>query len=187
VSKPIDDEMQLLTSVQTSAILTMRDSRTAISQNSTVQRLTYLTIGYLPVALMAAIFAIPPEQHVLFLPMADHGRSWFVGAILILSITTYTLAVYIGNVLDFFRIPPPKAGGGKKMRSQDPPNLWKGIWIGGKWCWNAWFKGDSMDHQDGAGAGNRKGKGKDNDLKQAELGEGKLGSGSETDSNSHSR
>jgi hypothetical protein len=31
----------------------MRDSRSALLQNETVQRLTYLTIGYLPMALMA--------------------------------------------------------------------------------------------------------------------------------------
>jgi len=112
----------------TSAVLTMRDSRTAISQNSTIQKLTYLTIGYLPVALMSAIFAIPPEQHVLFNHMALRGRSWFVGAIVMLSVATYILAIFIGNVLDFFRYPPPRPGGvGKKPRSENPPNVWK--WI----------------------------------------------------------
>jgi hypothetical protein len=39
----------------------MRDSRTAISQNGTVQRLTYLTIGYLPIALMAV--SLPALEH----------------------------------------------------------------------------------------------------------------------------
>ncbi len=38
--------------VQFSAVLTMRDSRTSIRQNETVQRLTYLTIGYLPITLI---------------------------------------------------------------------------------------------------------------------------------------
>jgi len=114
----------------TSAVLTMRDSRTAISQNSTIQKLTYLTIGYLPVALMSAIFAIPPEQHVLFPPMSRHGRSWFVGAIFIMSLATYILAIFIGNVLDFFRYPPPRPGGvGKKPRSENPPNIWKWIYL----------------------------------------------------------
>ena len=43
----------------------MRDSRTAISQNGTVQRLTYLTIGYLPIALMAvSLLALDYPQDI---------------------------------------------------------------------------------------------------------------------------
>jgi len=65
-------------------------------------------------------------MNVLFTHMAGHGRSWFVGAIFIMSVITYTLAVYIGNVLDFFRWPPRRlGGGGKKARSEDPPNVWR--------------------------------------------------------------
>lgn len=65
-------------------------------------------------------------MNVLYTHMADHGRSWFVGAIFIISVATYTLAVYIGNVLDFFRWPPRRlGGGGKKARSEDPPNVWR--------------------------------------------------------------
>ncbi len=52
---------------------------------------------------------------MLYNHMARHGRSWFVGAIFIMSVSTYVLAVYIGNVLDFFKYPPPQPGGrGKK-------------------------------------------------------------------------
>jgi hypothetical protein len=44
----------------------MRDSRTAISQNGTVQRLTYLTIGYLPIALMAVSLTASRDQEEIF-------------------------------------------------------------------------------------------------------------------------
>jgi hypothetical protein len=68
-------------------------------------------------------------MNVLYNRMADHGRSWFVGAIFIMSVATYIFAVYIGNVLDFFRWPPRRlGGGGKKARSEDPPNVWRLLW-----------------------------------------------------------
>ncbi|KAF7506295.1 hypothetical protein GJ744_011868 [Endocarpon pusillum] len=81
-----------------SAVLGLRDSRASLQQNSTIQKLTYLTIVYLPIGLMAAIFAIPNEQRVAFEGM---GRGWFVGCILLMSAATYTLAIYIQNVLTF--------------------------------------------------------------------------------------
>ncbi len=62
---------------------------------------------------------------MLYNKMSRHGRAWFVGAIFIMSVSTYILAVYIGNVLDFFKYPPPPGGRGKKPRSENPPNLWK--------------------------------------------------------------
>ena len=148
----------------------MRDSRTAISQNGTVQRLTYLTIGYLPIALMAvsliavdypkrsvltpsqAIFAIPDKANVLYWPsMIDHGRSWFVGAIFIISCFTYTLAVYIGNVLAFLKIPAReksnKEGNKEKIGPLEPPNLWRGLdfvlnWMKRKWLESSFRKND---------------------------------------------
>jgi hypothetical protein len=71
--------------------------------------------------------------------MGRHGRAWFIGAIFIMSVATYVLAVYIGsflsflaflavyigNVFDFFKYPSPPGGRGKKPRSENPPNLWK--------------------------------------------------------------
>lgn len=142
----------------------MRDSRTAISQNGTVQRLTYLTIGYLPIALMAvsliavdypkrsvltpsqAIFAIPDKANVLYWPsMIDHGRSWFVGAIFIISCFTYTLAVYIGNVLAFLKIPARKKsnkkGNKEKIGPREPPNLWRGLGFVLNWMKRNWLEG----------------------------------------------
>jgi hypothetical protein len=69
--------------------------------------------------------------------MADHGRSWFVGAIFVMSVATYALAVYIGDVLDFFRWPPRRLGGrGKKARSEDPPNIWRLLWHCGETIFN---------------------------------------------------
>ncbi|KAI8634080.1 hypothetical protein F5Y19DRAFT_487609 [Xylariaceae sp. FL1651] len=109
-----------------SGTLALRDSRvgleqneTSIAQNSAVQKLTYLTIGYLPIGLIAAIFAIPEEQHVVFQPM---GKGWFVGAIFIMSAATYTVAVWLGDIIRFFESPNKPHTPGRK---RDPPNLWK--------------------------------------------------------------
>jgi len=42
-----------------------------------------------------------------------------------MSIATYLLAIFIGNILDFIRYPPRRlGGGGKKPRSADPLNIW---------------------------------------------------------------
>jgi hypothetical protein len=72
-------------------------------------------------------------MNVLYTHMADHGRSWFVGAILIMSVATYTLAVYIGNVLNFLRWSPRRlGGGGKNARPEGPPNVWRFLQHGGK-------------------------------------------------------
>ncbi|ERF69363.1 hypothetical protein EPUS_09270 [Endocarpon pusillum Z07020] len=81
-----------------SAVLGLRDSRASLQQNSTIQKLTYLTIVYLPIGLMAAIFAIPHEQRVTFESM---GRGWFIGCVFLMSAATYTLAIHIQNVLTF--------------------------------------------------------------------------------------
>jgi hypothetical protein len=84
----------------------------------------------LQLTISQAIFAIPLDLNVLYIDMEHHGRSWFVGAIFILAVATYTLAIFIGNVLDFFRYPPPQPGAvGKKPRPENPPNIWKWIWL----------------------------------------------------------
>jgi len=69
--------------------------------------------------------------------MSRHGRSWFVGAIFIMSVATYTLAIYIGKVLGlfrslsrFFRNRSIRCGRWKKPHSQNsrtekPLNIWK--------------------------------------------------------------
>jgi len=49
------------------------------------------------------IFDIPKKQNVLFPSMADHGRSWFIINIIIISAFTYVLALYIGSVLEFLK------------------------------------------------------------------------------------
>lgn len=44
---------------QLSAVLALRASRDSYKQNNTIQRLTFLTIGCLPIAL-AAVSPLPP-------------------------------------------------------------------------------------------------------------------------------
>lgn len=46
-------DRMLMCDVKLSAVLALRDSRASLSQNSTIEKLTYLTIGYLPMAFMA--------------------------------------------------------------------------------------------------------------------------------------
>jgi len=112
-----------------SAVLAMRDSRASLhlnrislSQSSTIQRLTYLTIAYLPMGLMATIFAIPDTQKVVF---SNMGVRWFVGAILIMSTATYLVATYLRNILDFIRYPPPYNNKLPPQQKDQPPNMWR--------------------------------------------------------------
>lgn len=113
-----------------------RDRKLSLSQNATIERLTYLTIVYLPITLLSAIYAIPGEHHVLF---NDMSLQWFLLGILIASVATYILAGYIGGVVewlkiawDFVKIPVHEPGSRRrKDHPENPPNLWKflGGWL----------------------------------------------------------
>ncbi|TRX92928.1 hypothetical protein FHL15_006066 [Xylaria flabelliformis] len=117
--EPISDKL--------SGTLALRDSRVgldqnaiSLEQNNAIQALTYLTIGYLPLGLIAAIFAIPAEQNVVFQGM---GKWWFIGAIFILSAVTYFVVAWLNLIVDFFKFPlAPKA-----RRREDRPNLWRAL------------------------------------------------------------
>jgi len=111
------------------AVLAMRDSRASLhlnhislSQSSTIQRLTYLTIAYLPMGLMATVFAIPDTQRVVF---SNMGVQWFIGSILIMSAATYLTALYLRNVLDFIRYPLPDKNKLPPQQKDQPPNMWR--------------------------------------------------------------
>ncbi|KAI1080457.1 hypothetical protein F5B20DRAFT_539294 [Whalleya microplaca] len=82
-----------------SNVLSLQDSRNSIRQNSTIQRLTYFTIGYLPVGLATAIFAIPSDQRVLIPAM---GIAGYVVCIVCLFILTFTLAIYMEQIQHTF-------------------------------------------------------------------------------------
>jgi len=97
-------------------------------------------------------------MNVLFVPkMADHGRSWFVGAIFLISFFTYTLAVYIGAILkflqNFFQYPAPVPGGKSKSKKKDPNklplNFWRetGVERGLIWMKKNWFHGDRQENK----------------------------------------
>ncbi|KAI0110815.1 hypothetical protein GGR51DRAFT_79405 [Nemania sp. FL0031] len=110
-----------------SGTLALRDSRVGLTQNATsleqnnaIQALTYLTIGYLPLGLITAIFAIPSEQNVVFQGM---GQGWFVGSILIMSAVTYLVVAWLNPIADFFKLPSTLENG----RPDNRPNLWKGL------------------------------------------------------------
>ncbi|KAI0003932.1 hypothetical protein F4779DRAFT_601025 [Xylariaceae sp. FL0662B] len=118
-----------------SNILSLQDSRNSIRQNSTIQRLTYLTIGYLPIGLATAIFAIPGDQQVLIPSM---GMKGYVVCIFCMFILTFVLAAFMEEILAGFRglreIWHPNGGGGGSGSSAtaktpqrdgddgDPPN-----------------------------------------------------------------
>ncbi|KAI2618571.1 hypothetical protein GGS26DRAFT_381178 [Hypomontagnella submonticulosa] len=103
-----------------STILSLEDSRNSVRQNSTIQKLTYLTIGYLPIGLMTAIFAIPSDQNVLIPRM---GLGGFVVSIVGLFAITFTVAVFIEPILSSFgkltttRRPPGGGGGARSWIS----------------------------------------------------------------------
>ncbi|XXG96150.1 hypothetical protein Hte_002429 [Hypoxylon texense] len=104
-----------------STILSLEDSRNSIRQNSTIQKLTYLTIGYLPIGLITAIFAIPSDQNVLIPRM---GLGGYVASVIILLVITFVVAMYMGQLLRGFGkltafnssssgaggVPPPNSG-----------------------------------------------------------------------------
>ncbi|KAK3306496.1 uncharacterized protein B0T15DRAFT_142763 [Chaetomium strumarium] len=111
-----------------SAILQLNNSHISINQSATIEKLTYLTIIYLPLGLVTAIFAIPDTQEVLYSSM---GRAWYIGAILIFVATTGTVAYFLKDIVNVFRSlkdafpqqkskvqqpalgPPPTGGGGQ--------------------------------------------------------------------------
>jgi hypothetical protein len=108
--------------------------------------------------------------------MADHGRSWFIGAIFVMSVATYTLAVYIGNFLDFFRWPPRRlGGGGKKGPPEDPPNVWRLLWQSGETVFN-WLGHTDKGNRDSSppstddGKPEEKGQGSQNEQRSMEEG-----------------
>ncbi|KAI1750062.1 hypothetical protein F4782DRAFT_548893 [Xylaria castorea] len=110
-----------------SGTLALRDSRVgldqnaiALQQNNAIQALTYLTIGYLPLGLITAIFAIPKEQNVVFQGM---GQWWFIGAIFILSAGTYFVVAWLSLIVDFLKFPSAP----ETRRREDRPNLWKAL------------------------------------------------------------
>ncbi|KLU80931.1 hypothetical protein MAPG_00027 [Magnaporthiopsis poae ATCC 64411] len=85
-----------------SSVLSLDYSDSADQQNRTIQKLTYLTIGYLPLGLIAAIFAVPKEQEIVSVPT---GLPWFIGSIIIMLVTTIVVAIFIGKIIDFFAWP----------------------------------------------------------------------------------
>jgi hypothetical protein len=79
-----------------SNVTAMIDTKTGLDQNKTIQKLTYLTIGYLPLGLLTAIFAIPREQSVTIESM---GLNWFISGLLLMFVATSLAAVYIEGLL----------------------------------------------------------------------------------------
>ena len=84
--------------------------------------------------------------------MINHGRFWFVGAIFIISCFTYILAIYIGNVLAFLKIPARekghKKGNKEKTGPHEPPNLWRGLSFVLKWMKRNWLEGSFQENEE---------------------------------------
>ncbi|KAI1772246.1 hypothetical protein F4818DRAFT_180300 [Hypoxylon cercidicola] len=104
-----------------STILSLEDSKNSMQQNSTIQQLTYLTIGYLPVGLITAIFAIPSDQNVLIPSM---GLGGYVASIFGLFILTFMAAMFMGQFLrSFMKLKTvrsfPSGGVGSNMTQLD--------------------------------------------------------------------
>ncbi|KAK4210373.1 hypothetical protein QBC37DRAFT_322240 [Rhypophila decipiens] len=84
-----------------SAILALRASRDSYNQNNTIQKLTYLTIGCLPVGLTAALFAVPTEQDVI---MGHTGKGWFIGTVMISFAIIFAVAYWLDWLLGVLRM-----------------------------------------------------------------------------------
>ncbi|KAI3322814.1 hypothetical protein HD806DRAFT_544829 [Xylariaceae sp. AK1471] len=97
--------------------ISLEQNEISLDQNKAIQALTYLTIGYLPLGLIAAIFAIPKEQNVVHQAM---GKWWFVGAVLIISAVTYSVVAWLNDIVDFFKFPTTP----RTRRPDKRPNLW---------------------------------------------------------------
>ena len=141
-----------MTSPQASSILQLNDSHNSIEQSRTIEKLTYLTIIYLPVSLVTvspaplpylmpwfdsqfdqAIFAIPDNQQVVY---SNMGLAWYIGALFLLVAATGTVAVFpsylkralkqIGvRLLGCLRFPlpfRPPPGGGAGAKSDTTSN-----------------------------------------------------------------
>ena len=89
------------------AVLALRASRDSYIQNNTIQKLTYLTIGCLPIGLTAALFAVPKEQ--LVIPEGT-GATWFIITVLISFAVIFFIAYYLDSLLRFLRKLPEKIG-----------------------------------------------------------------------------
>ncbi|KAM7197469.1 hypothetical protein V8F20_006614, partial [Naviculisporaceae sp. PSN 640] len=83
-----------------SAILALRASRDSYKQNNTIQKLTYITIGCLPIGLTAAIFAVPTEQDVI---NEGTGKLWFIGTVLISFVVIFAVAYWLDWLLGGLR------------------------------------------------------------------------------------
>ncbi|GAB1319395.1 hypothetical protein MFIFM68171_09605 [Madurella fahalii] len=81
-----------------SIVTSMVDSHSSLQQNRTIQKLTYVTIGYLPVGLITAILAIPKEQEVVSQPF---GLKYYLTALLSLFFITCIVAVKVDSIIPF--------------------------------------------------------------------------------------
>jgi hypothetical protein len=81
-------------------VLALQVSRDSYKQNNTIQKLTYITIGCLPIGLSSALFAIPNEQDVI----DDHtGKAWFIGSVLLSFAVIFFIAYFLDDLLNFLR------------------------------------------------------------------------------------
>lgn len=77
----------------------IKQNALSIRQNRTIERLTFLTIGYLPLSLTAAIFAIPDNQNVTPDGM---GTPWFTGIIFLMLLVTLVISLFIETLKELW-------------------------------------------------------------------------------------
>jgi hypothetical protein len=125
--------LRILTKVfQFSAILAMRDSRTSISQNSTVQRLTYLTIAYLPMSLMAVSIAV--GFWILNLNLLYFRQYFLYQASSALSLQTWVFLGLLG-VFSSCLLPPTS-----RLISLEHSYDYSHVTRSGSWSLRIWYK-----------------------------------------------
>jgi hypothetical protein len=105
------------------SIASLRESREAVKQGENIRILTLITIGYLPVSLVIVRTTpappAPKEIHPRIFPINrtpkalfsnSHGilaetasQGYFLWLVLILMVTTFTLAGFLGSLTDLFK------------------------------------------------------------------------------------
>jgi hypothetical protein len=83
-----------------SSISSLQDSRTSIRQDSHLEILTWITIGYLPLTFVVALFAVPGSQNIV----ADAlGLRTFLPVILLFFLSTVLVANFLGRLISLYK------------------------------------------------------------------------------------
>ncbi len=91
----LQDSISTVTNVEDSRTA-LRDSRITIKQGNNISVLTLITIAYLPLGFVAALFSMSHN----ILPESA-GNSLFISLIVVFVVCTYSLALWLEGIIEF--------------------------------------------------------------------------------------